>query len=120
MTITLITPEEHKQLQDIYQDYPALRLQNKGYQTIIKSTLIEENLKAWDTVEGILKKSILGFREFNNFKTNKAGEVQVRFQYNWSADDPGTIPFTGVGYLLLEELLNGFRKPTNTLEEKQL
>lgn len=111
MTITLISPEEHSVLQGIYQDYPALSFQNNGYEYIDMSKLTEEDLKAHAEVTAILRKSVLGFQRFNNFNTNKAGEVRLRFQYDWTADDPDSrTGFTGVGYILLDELLNGFKE----------
>ena len=34
-------------------------------------------------------------------------KIVIRFNYNWGAED-NTMSFTGVGYVLLEELLTGF------------
>lgn len=111
MTITLVTQEVYNQLLDIYNKYPKLTLQNVGYEYIRKANLNEEELTKFKEVEDILKKHIKGFSEFNNFKTNnRTQELVIRFQYDWSADaEIRSIPFTGVGYLYLEELLNGFR-----------
>ena len=111
MRITLITQEVYNNLVDIYNKYPKLTLQNKGYEYINKNNLTDEELTKFKEVEDILRLSIKGFSKFNNFKTNdKTQELQIRFQYDWSADEEvRSIPFTGVGYLYLDELLNGFR-----------
>jgi hypothetical protein len=111
MTITLITQEVYENLLDIYNKYPKLTLQNEGYQYIRKADLNEEETTKLKEVNDILKTAIKGFSEFNNFRLGKkTQELQIRFQYNWSADDERGHPFVGVGYLYLDELLNGFRK----------
>jgi hypothetical protein len=113
MKIELITPEEHAQLLSIYENYPALTFQNEGYQYIKEANLSDEDKAKREEVTAILKKSICEFREFNNFKlSKKTQEIQIRFQYNWNYDGQG-LPFTGVGYILLDELLNGFRELKN-------
>ena len=66
----------------------------------------------------VLKNSIKGFSKFNHFRIDKLKETKqevlvVRFQYNWTADDDyskNPLPFTGVGYLEVEELFKGFRE----------
>lgn len=109
MKITLITQEVHDQLQEYYEKYPNLTLQNKGYEGIDFSKLSEEERSVKSEIEGILKKHIDDFIEFQNFVlTKKSKEVQMRFQYIW---DPGVTYYKGVGYLLIDELLNGFRWP---------
>jgi hypothetical protein len=112
MTITLITQEVYNNLVEIYNKYPKLTLQNKGYEYIRKDNLNNEELTKLKEVETILKQVIKGFSSFSNFRTNnKTQELQIRFQYDYSADaEIRTNPFIGVGYLYLEELLNGFRK----------
>jgi hypothetical protein len=112
MTITLITQEVYNNLVEIYNKYPKLTLQNKGYEYIRKDDLNNEELTKLKEVNDILKTAIKGFSEFNNFRTNnKTQELQIRFQYDYSADaEKIANPFIGVGYLYLEELLNGFRK----------
>ena len=111
MTITLITPEEHAWLLFVQKEFPALTFENNGYQYIDKSKFTEEEKQKFNEVEAFLKKSIKGFHEFNNFKIRKNGQVVVRFQYSWTADEenPRT-SFTGVGYIEVDELLNGFNK----------
>lgn len=111
MKITLITPENHAKLLEIYNNTPVLTLQNTGYEGIDRSKFTDIEKENDAEVNAILKKSIVGFSRFQNFKTNtKSGELTLRFQYDWTAHDRSLgIPFTGVGYILLDELLNGFR-----------
>lgn len=103
MTINLLTPEQHKQLFNIYKNFPALSLQNKGYEGLNLSNLTTEEKTKIKEVETILKQSIEGFRSFQNFRLNKDSEIQIRLQYKYDES------FTGVGYILLDELLNGFK-----------
>ena len=109
MTINLITQEEYKLLLDIQKESPILTLENKGYETIEKSKFTEKDQDCFEEVDTILRKAIIGFVEFNNFKHTKDGRLVLRFQYDWTRDDEyRRISFTGVGYILLDELLNGF------------
>ena len=110
MRITLISPEEHKFLMESYENYPRLCLQNQGYEYINPKYLDEENTARIKEIETILRKSILGFSNFSNFKKDKNENPQIRFQYNWSADVEYGTPFIGVGYIKIDELLNGFDK----------
>jgi hypothetical protein len=89
-----------------------LTSQNEGYEYIDKSKFAKEEKEAFDNIEAILKKHITGFHEFNNFRiSRKTNELELRFQYSWTADDPDSrVSFSGVGYILLDELLNGFDK----------
>jgi len=110
MQITLITPDQHTQLLDICNNFPGLSLQNKGYEGLNKDKFTDEEKTKFAEVTAILKKTIVGFSSFQNFKRNKDQEIQLRFQYDWTAHDRSLgVPFTGVGYILLDELLNGFR-----------
>lgn len=108
MRINLITTEEHTQLLDIFTNFPNLTLQNKGYETLNKAKFTEEEKTKFDEVTAILKKTIHGFSSFTNFRRNKNQEIEIRLQYNYNYDGKN-IPFTGVGYILLDELLNGFK-----------
>jgi len=109
MTIELISQIEFDTLLKIYETHPILTFQNVGYQYIDKSKFTESDKEAFNDVEKILRASILGFNEFNNFKLTKNGEIGLRVQYDYSADDEGNSrPFTGVGYIKLNELKNGF------------
>ncbi len=111
MKIELITPENHAKLLEIYNNTPALTLQNKGYEGIDRSAFTDEEKAKDNEVNEILKKAIVGFSRFQNFKTNnKDNALTLRFQYDYTAHDRSLgIPFTGVGYILLDELLNGFK-----------
>lgn len=108
MKIELITTEEYNALTDIYNNFPGLFLQNKGYECIDKDNLSDADKSAIKQVNEILKKSIFGFSYFQNFRKHKDGNPQIRFQYNYNYDGAG-ISFIGVGYILIEELLNGFK-----------
>lgn len=113
MTITIITQEEYDKLLSIQKEFPALTFQNNGYEYLNMSKLTEIELEKFKEAESILKKSIKGFSKFNHFKLSKDGVPYLRFQYNWNADYDGTghVPyFTGVGYLLVEELFKGFKE----------
>lgn len=109
MKIQLITPEQHENLLNIYKNYPALTLQNKGYEGINKDKLTDEEKGKIKEVEAVLNNHICGFSRFQNFKLSNDNEVKLRFQYNYDYDSKNNTGFTGVGYILLDELLNGFR-----------
>ena len=104
MKIQLITPEQHENLLNIYKTYPALTLQNNGYEYINKAKLTDNEKASLKEVEEILNKHIEGFSSFSNFRlSKKTQEIEIRLQYRYDSS------FTGVGYILLDELLNGFR-----------
>jgi hypothetical protein len=107
MRIKLITPEEHAELIRIQAEHPNLTYQAKGYDTPDRSKWSEEYFVAHKNVSDILSKSVVGFHSFTNFTVRKCGGMGIRFQYNYGAEY-NTMPFTGVGYLLIDELLNGF------------
>ncbi len=109
MRIELISEEQYNLLKTIQEKHNILTFQNDGYEYIDKSKFTQEDQKAFDEVTEILSKHIVGFREFNNFCHSKSGELRIRFQYNYGADD-NSRSFTGVGYLLLDELLKGFKE----------
>lgn len=112
MRIELIIQEDYDILINIYKNFPELSLQNKGYEGIDRSLLTPEAVEKDKIVNNILRKSIVGFSSFQNFKKDKDGNPQIRFQYNYNYDGQG-IHFTGVGYILIEELLNGFKEKQN-------
>lgn len=109
MKIQLLNPEQHAEILSIYQAFPELTLENKGYEGIYRAGLSPEAKEADKKINLILKDHIIGFSEFQNFKHNKEGEILLRFQYNYSGEGSG-VPFIGVGYILLTELLNGFNE----------
>lgn len=105
MTIELITEDLHNELLQIQKNFPKLTFQNNGYEYINKSTFTDDDMNAFNRVTEILNDHIKGFSRFDNFRlTEKTKEVQIRIQYYWD------ISFRGVGYLLLDELLNGFKE----------
>lgn len=112
MTITLIEQHEYDNLLNIFNTYPSLTYKHKGYDSLDKSKLTEEELSKFSEVEAFLKMCIKGFDKFNHFTLgSKSGKPGVRFQYDWCAGEPpaGNLrSYVGVGYLYLEELLNGF------------
>lgn len=102
MTIILLSKQDYNDLKKIQKEYPKLTFQNNGYEYI--KNLSEEELKKVEEVNVILKRAILRFSEFNNFRLTSDGRIQLRFQYGYDNS------FTGVGYILLEELYKGFEK----------
>ena len=108
MRIELITKEQHSKLKSIFEKFPVLTLQNVGYEYIGRSKFTKEEKEAFEVVTEILRKAVKGFSEFSNFRLTPKGEIQIRLQYNYSWD--GGYPFIGVGYILLDELLNGFNE----------
>jgi len=106
MKIELITEELFNELSTIQKEHPILTLQNQGYEYVRKDRFTEEDRKAFERVTEILKAHIVGFSSFNNFRLSKKGLMQLRIQYDWKYDEPGF--FIGVGYIDLNELLNGF------------
>jgi hypothetical protein len=104
MTIKLLTPEQHSVLDELQKQYPNLTFQNVGFQYIDRRKFTPDENTADAKVTEILKSSIKDFVRFDNFILDKKNEVRVRFQYDYSSS------FTGVGYIYLRELLNGFDK----------
>lgn len=109
MTIQLLTTEDYNTLKNIVKNNPNLTFQNNGYEYIDKRKLTAEDIEALETITEILKRTVTGFQKFFNFKFNKAGEILLRFDYLWDES------FTGVGYIKLSELLNGFEDKENTI-----
>lgn len=107
MKIKLLTPDQYDELLNIYNSFPELTLQNKGFEGINRREFSDEAKEADTKVNAILKSNIVGFSSFQNFCHSKDGAIRLRFQYNYGAED-NSMPFTGVGYILLTELLNGF------------
>ena len=109
MKIELITREDYEILFNIQKTHPILTFQNEGYQYIDKSKFTEDDKKSFDIITEILSKHIIGFSQFFNFKlTKKTKEILLRFDYNYGEED-NNMSFTGVGYIFLDELLNGFK-----------
>lgn len=104
MTIYLISQETYEELLQIQKQYPVFTYNFQGYGGLDRSKFSEEEKTADASINEILKTHIKDFREFQNFCTSKSGELCLRFQYRWTPN----VSFTGVGYLKLTELLNGF------------
>lgn len=102
MTITLMTQEVYDELCSIQKNVPSLTHNFQGYACFDRSKFTPEEAAADARINEILNKHIKRFQHFQNFCTNKGGYICLRFQYMWSD------MFTGVGYLKLSELLNGF------------
>ena len=117
MTIEPIIQEQYDVLSDIQKKYPALTLQaraERGYQYLDPRKFSPADVLALGKIERILKDHITGFARFLNFTLNtKSNEMQLRFEYDWEADNEeysNLGSFIGAGYLDLKELLNGFKK----------
>jgi hypothetical protein len=109
MTINLIDIDTYNLLKSIQESYPNLTYQNIDYDKPDKSKWSGEDKEQFKIVTDILKKTIEGFVEFNHFKiskekVSKEKVIRLRFQYYWDKS------FKGVGYIKLDELLNGFDK----------
>jgi hypothetical protein len=110
MKIELISQQQYDMLKDLQESHPILTFQNEGYEYIDKSKFDEQDEMAFYAIQNLLRRHIVGFYEFNNFyRGKKTGKLMVRFQYDYGADD-NTRSFKGVGYLELDELLNGFNE----------
>lgn len=96
----------YEELVKLYQEYPELTFQNKGYQ-YLPQEVKERNKEGIDKINTILKKTIKGFVRFDNFKNRTDKNFWVRCRTNWS---PG---FTGVNYFKIED----FKKVSEELEQ---
>lgn len=102
MRINLISEELFNELTNIQKKHPVLTYKAKGYDT--PKITEQSDIDARKRVADILKGHIDGFSSFTNFTING----KLRFQYNYNYDGTA-LPFTGVGYIELNELLNGFK-----------
>lgn len=109
MRIELLTQDQYDEILALYKAFPELTLENNGYEYINRREFTDEAKEADKKVSDILKANIYGFQSFSNFCHDKDGNIRIRIQYNWGAED-NSMPFTGVGYCLLTELLNGFNE----------
>lgn len=109
MTINLISKEDYNKILNIQEKFPFLTFENKGYE-YRRGPENEDESKALEEVESILKESIIGFDRFSNFRIRDS-KIQLRVQYNYDADkeEGYKSSFVGVGYLMLDQLLNGFK-----------
>lgn len=70
-----------------------------------------ENMKGQENVKyinSLLNDIIIGFTSFSNFCQKGDDFTKIRIQYNWGAED-NTMYFTGVGYVTIKELKEGFK-----------
>lgn len=109
MTFELINENDYNFLMESQENYKNLTLQNVGYEEINKELLTEEEKTIINKIDSILRKSIVGFSRFQNFKINKKGDIVIRLQYDYSADkvEVNRIYFVGVGYITINELFKG-------------
>jgi len=116
MILTTIEQNEYDTLVAIQKNFPNLTFQHEPYQEWIPAHFTEKDKNALNEVKSIMIKAIKGFKKFTNFYYNKKGILNVRFYYDWSYGLVDGIiirenlPFIGVGYLELQELLNGFNE----------
>lgn len=97
-----ITNKYYNKLIKFKEKYPALTFDNNGYEYLSKE--IKEKYKnEIKEISNILKKTIKGFVEFNNFKPRENNNFDIRVQYRWDR------MFTGVGYFKIE-LFKNFKK----------
>ena len=108
MKIELISAKEYQRILDIQETYKVLTFNNDGYQYINKVKFTAEEREVNEEVTEILRKSIKGFSEFNNFRDRGDDGIEIRLQYDYNAANGG-FSFTGVGYILLDELYHGFK-----------
>lgn len=101
MKINLISEELFNELTSIQKNHPVLTYKAKGYDT--PKITEQRDIDAHKRVGEILKDHIVGFSSFTNFTPDN----RIRLQHNYSYDEKA-LPFIGVGYLKLDELLNGF------------
>ena len=125
MTIELLTQTEYDTLIAIQELYPKLTFQNVGFQYINRDSFSEADKLMDNMVKEILSQHIKGFVKFDNFRIgsdriSQKTSLCVRFQYHWDADlENSKVGFTGVGYLPLDELLNGFAAETETANDTE-
>lgn len=109
MKIRFLTKAQHRLIKDIQKNHPILTFHNVGYEYIDKKKLTGSDVVAITVLERLLNKKIVGFTKFNNFRVHPTKGIELRFQYNWGAED-NSMPFTGVGYIFLTELRKGFKE----------
>ena len=96
----------YEELVKLYQEYPELTFQNKGYQ-YLPQEVKERNKEGIDKINAILEKTIEGFVRFDNFKNRPDKNFWIRCQTKWSPD------FTGVNYFKIED----FKKVSEKFEQ---
>jgi len=94
-----LTDEEYLKFKELSKNMELVS--EKAYSSILKSDTNNEN---FNYITKVLKDIIDGFRCFNAFVKND----EIRLHYNYNYDDKNMISFSGVGYITIEELKNGF------------
>jgi hypothetical protein len=107
MTIETINQEQLDRLLEIQKDHGLLTFQNDGYTYPNKNSWSDEDNAAFKEVQKMIGEHIKGFHSLNHFRMSRKGELQLRFQYDYGADN-NSHSFTGVGYITLRELRHGF------------
>lgn len=79
MKIELITQDTHQKLKSIFENHPALTLQNNGHEYLDKRKFTPEDEAAFKETSEILKKHVHGFSKLHNFRLSKNGRIQLRF-----------------------------------------
>lgn len=103
MKIELISKKEHAFLTEQANNPKFVQKSTKWGEYPSKYNFTKEDKENWDKIEQILRKSVVNFSKFHNFSPDKNGEIRIRIDYAWD------VHFTGVGYVLIDELLNGFK-----------
>lgn len=87
----------YNRLKEIQRNYPDLTFQNKGYQ-YLSDKVKNDHKEQIKEISELLRDSVEGFVEFNNFKVNKDGSISVRTQCQYG----GGIYYIGVCYINIE------------------
>lgn len=91
------TESVYEEMKGYQKDYPSLTFDNDGYE-YLSSDVRREHKEQISEINKLLKTTLSGFVEFNNFKPRKNGAFAIRYQCYWDAS------FIGVGYINIEEL----------------
>jgi len=109
--LRFITEEEYAKLKELSQREDLIS-DNKGNYYHADPQYINTPLRGDEDVKWIntlLKQAIDGFISFSNF--TKSNPNAIRIQYDWCAseDNQGRLSsFTGVGWITIDELKDGF------------
>lgn len=109
MTIKLISQDTYDELESLARDYPDLVFQNEGYE-YLKAEVTESRAVQISRISEILKDHVSGFVKFFNFKNSREHGLVLRFDFLWAPW------FTGVGYLPIAHLKDGF--PASAMAEE--
>jgi len=104
----IIVDKYYDRLVEIQKEFPKLTFQNDGYEYLSKKVQEDHKNQIIEITE-ILKKTVKGFSEFNNFKLRNNGDIVLRLQYNYKSQDENNksgISFIGVGYFNINDFKN--------------